>query len=85
MGNPGKANLYRRSILPVLSRWGRAKDDSDRIGRFIAVEIKPSLVFEVVELAFTSSIEIPGPGEFLYKNTLWKDSFKSILGFLEAI
>jgi len=22
MGNPGKANLVQRSILPVLSRWG---------------------------------------------------------------
>ena len=29
MGNPGKANLVQRSILPVLSRWGWAEDNPD--------------------------------------------------------
>jgi hypothetical protein len=68
-----------------LSRWGWAKDNSDGISRFIAIKIKPSLVFEVIELAHTSCLEIPSPGELLDKNTLWKDSFEGILGLLEAI
>jgi len=75
MGNPGKPNLNRSSILPVLSRWGWAEHNSDRISRLIAIKIEPSLIFKVIELAFAGSVEIPSPGELLDKNTLWKDGF----------
>jgi hypothetical protein len=68
-----------------LSRWGWAQNNSNGISRFIAIKIEPSLIFEVVQLALTSSFKIPPPRELLNKNTLWKDGFQGVLGFLEAI
>jgi hypothetical protein len=48
MGNPGKPNLIQRSILPVLSRWGWAQDNSNGISGFITIKVEPSLIFKVV-------------------------------------
>ena len=76
MGNPGKANLVQTIILPVLSHWGWAQHNSDRISGLIPVKIKPSLVLKVIKLAFAGGIEIPAPGELLHKNTLRKDGFQ---------
>ena len=85
MGNPGKTNLNRGSILPVLSRWGWAQENPNRIRSFITVKVEPSFVFKVIKLAFAGSIKIPVPGELLNENPLWKHCFQGILSIFEVV
>src|SRR5690606_22905181 len=52
-------------------------DRLQNLGCWLTVEIKPALVFIVIQLGCLGRFEIPSPAEFLYHNPFWQHFFKT--------